>query len=386
MVYLKINNYKLKLTSTVSPFNFVYDPLNNKKFEHDGYLNLRELFVKKEYIEKIVEEGLRNLLLINENEIKIDLLKDSINYSFNHLKKDENLLTINLNYMNIFEQYKKFINFMSKSFILPKHTYDCFTTSYVCNLSCPYCFQGSIHNKNDYKRKIFYNYYEDDIKEIMEINKKTLSVNKHSARIMGGEPFVDFDTFKYVFNKTNTLLDNIDDLWIYSNFTTNIDKFSNYIEYMLKKVKKITIVITSDTFDCKKSLRIPNQSLMVKHIENLKLITKKYSNNPRIRIASSLIFIDKKTTLNTAIELVKLGIEFLQITFDEFTPPSKCKQIQKNITSIYNILEKLNFSRLKPNLGKYVWLHFSIIENHIEIYRSKLAFSCDYTISKSNDY
>lgn len=299
--------------------------------------------------------------------------------------------SISFTYEDIFEFYDEFSEFLYKIFKIPNQSYDCFETSQKCNLRCPYCFQGDKRNtfKNRHKYEIS-NYF---IEKIMKINFKHMKNSAATMRLMGGEPLLDLEVFKYTFEQQVKIMKKlnkpIDDLWIYTNYTTN--KIHNFLDYVdsciLKHIKHLTIVATSDSLDINKSLRIKNQKIMDRYKYNIKETSKRFKDDDRVTLATNLMFSNYEESKKTALDLVDLGVEYIQIAYDEFTSVENGEIIKPQLTKIFEELEKRKIPRLKPNLGNNVWLHFSImLENENEVYRSKLGLKADYNVSTMNDY
>lgn len=388
MVYLKINDIRIEFKAKFTPLNFHYNIYDSGINNQSGNLILSQLIISKNDYEYLKEIEIQTLILQN-NTHYLNLSEKSIIINKCLNKEDENnyTITISIRYDNVFDFYDYFYGEIHNFFKTPYSSYDCLSTGNVCNLKCPYCTQGEIHIKPEFKMNLDYILYHDKIKKIIEINQKHgVTVNK--SRLMGGETFYNFDSFKRSFNELISLNDeNIDDLWIYTNYTMNVDKFLDYIEYMLTKVKHITLVITSDSLDYNKSLRISDKKTMEKYINNIKETCERYSTDSRVTIATNNMFITEEESLKTVKSLYNMGINLIQLAYNEFSNINDGNNIRFKLSNIFETLEKDNIPRLKPNLGSVVWLHFSVCEGEVEIYRSKLSlFSTEYKPSVLNDY
>ena len=101
---------------------------------------------------------------------------------------------------------------------------------------------------------------------------------------------------------------------------------------------------------------------------------------------SNLMYIDFNETYKTAIELYELGVEFIQISYDEFSDMETSYEIKRDITNIYNKIESNGMKRLKPNLGNVMWYHFFINMDDVNVYQCKFSFKSDYIIAQLNNY
>lgn len=385
MVYLKIDNYKTEFYATNSPLNFSYDintgGLNNKQ----GNLHLSDIFVSDNLLEYLKDNKPNKIYLINDN-FKLEITKNAKSIFISRDKIQEKLVSISIEYYDVFEYYDYFTKNISKLFNPPTMSYDCFTTSNVCNLNCPYCTQGKEHNKVEFKMRLNYEIFHNYIKNVIDTNFKNLPIKMKTARLMGGETFLDMNSFKNAYNSLRKIVPKIDDLWIYTNYTINTDLFLEYWEEMKKNVEHLMLVITSDSLDYNKSLRLRNESIMNQYINNIKNTREKTLNDKKITMATNIMYLSKEETLKTALTLYDMGVNFIQLAYDEFTNIEESEEIKRNLNSIFEELKVKGIPRLKPNLGQNLWLHFMVNDGEVEIYRSKLCLGTDYVVSVMNDY
>lgn len=389
MVYIEINGNIFNFIGANTPINFNFDVFKDREYQKQGTLFLQELYLNKDLtLEEITSVSLIGNDLTNNNLLKYEF-KDHL--SVNLFKSKRNLYTLVFSFKDVFKEYDNFTKFLYSVFNPPLQTYDCFTTSYLCNLKCPYCIEG-IEHKN-FKNRMNYDITKHFIQDVMRINFKNIHKRRNTIRLMGGETFLNLDTFDYTFKKQvefiTELKEPIEELWIYTNYTTNnIKEVLNYLNTeVLKHVNHIMLVITSDSLDYKKSYRITSKELMNKFIDNIKLSAELLKNNKKITLASNIMYIDYETTLNIAKTLYDMGVTYIQLAYDEYSSLEDAESSRINLSKIFNELQNYGIPRLKPNLGDLSWVHFSILtENETEIYRSKLAIKADYIISKLNDY
>ena len=146
------------------------------------------------------------------------------------------------------------------------------------------------------------------------------------------------------------------------------------------------LVITSDSLDYNKSLRLRNESIMNQYINNIKNTREKTLNDDKLTMATNIMYLNKEETLKTALTLYDMGVNFIQLAYDEFTSIDESEEIKRNLNSIFEELKAKGIPRLKPNLGQNLWLHFMVNDGEVEIYRSKLCLGTDYVVSVMNDY
>lgn len=385
MVYLKIDDYIIEFYATTSPLNFGYDINNSGLTNKCGTLNLHEVILNKEVIEKIINKKPSKLYLIKDN-FELDLTKNVRSIFIGKERIGQNILSFSIEYYDVFEYYDYFTKNISKIFNPPTMSYDCFATSNVCNLNCPYCTQGKEHNKVEFKMRLNYEIFHNYIKSVIDTNFKNFPIKRKTARLMGGETFLDMNSFKNAYNSLRKIVPKIDDLWIYTNYTINTDLFLEYWEEMKKNVEHLMLVITSDSLDYNKSLRLRNESIMNQYINNIKNTREKTLNDKKITMATNIMYLSKEETLKTALTLYDMGVNFIQLAYDEFTNIEESEEIKKNLNSIFEELKVKGIPRLKPNLGQNLWLHFMVNDGEVEIYRSKLCLGTDYVVSVMNDY
>lgn len=377
MVNLVIDGVSINFIGTHNPINFYYNLTENRFYQKEG-----ELIFKEIYYDGNITNNISNITLSKNNYI-LDL-SNFINIS---VKTENNLLWIVLKYENIFDVFERTTEFFNKIFKGSFSTYNCFSTSMNCNLSCPYCIY-SCNNHIKYPKSNFSlgNYY---IKEVINTIDKICEPKYETIRIMGGETLINIQDFENTVKYATKVINKpLKDMWIYTNLTINVDEFIKIVDRYLEKnvSEKITIIFTSDSFDYTKSKRITNKNLMIKYISNVEKIINHYKNNDRVLTASNLMYIDYDECYKTAKELYELGLKFLQISYDEFADRNIVATIINNIHSIYCRLENEGIKRLKQNLGTTMWYHFFINNGEGNIYQCKYSFLADYTISKLNNY
>lgn len=377
MVNLIINGVSIDFIGTHNPINFYYNLTENRFLPKEGELVLKEIYYKGNIINNI------NDIKLKKDNFELDLS------SFNNvsIKIENNLLWIILKYNNIFDIFSKATIFFNNIFEGAFGTYNCFSTSMNCNLSCPYCIY-SCDNHIRYPKTNFHlgNYY---IKSVIDTIDSICKPKYETIRIMGGETLININDFKNTVKYAKNVLNKkLKDMWIYTNLTINVNEFIKVIDKYLEDniSEKITIIFTSDSFDYTKSKRITNENIMKKYISNVKNIIDHYKNNDRVLTASNLMYIDYDECYNTAKRLYDLGLKFLQISYDEFTDRSIANDITKDVHNIYCRLENEGIKRLKQNLGTTMWYHFFINNGSENIYQCKYSFKADYVISKLNNY
>lgn len=376
MVKLLINDTYFDFVGTHNPVNFYYNLTQNRYSQYEGELILKEIEGK-----------------INTTDIKnISLMCNSFILNLSefekvNIKQQNNFFTLNIKFKDIFKIFEQAAIFFNNVFKRANSTYHCFATSMNCNLDCPYCIYGC---SNDIKHQEPKYYLADFyIKKVIGIIDNVCNPEYDAIRIMGGETLIDMNSFKYTVEYGKSLmLKKLKDIWIYTNLTINVDEFIKFIDECLEKniSEKITIAFTSDSFDYKISKRINNELLMKQYKENCIKVINHYKNNDRVLIASNLMYISNDECYKTAKILYDLGLEFLQISYDEFTSRNKIDNIINNISNIYKKLEKEGFKRLKNNLGKTMWFHFFINNGEENVFQCKYSFKSDYVISKFNNY
>lgn len=380
MVNIIINDLiKIPLIGNYNPINFEYRLFDKRIKQYEGQLNFREIEISNnfsiEFISTIRLEGEKQSVLLS-------------NFSNVYFEIDQKSLFINisLTYDNIFQIFEKLTLFFNTEFEASSLSYDCFSTSMNCNFSCNYCiFNCNSKNKFQYYPIIIANNFINKIRNIIDIIAKP---KYKYIRIMGGETLIDLDDFDDVINYIHGHYNKIDNIWIYTNLSININEFIERVNKILEgdKVKKITIIFTSDSMNIEFSNRIKNELLMNQYIRNIHTIIEEFKNNNKILIASNLMYTTYNETLNTALNLYNIGVNFVQISYDEFLDRDKSLIVRDNIHNIYNDIERIGIKRLKPNLSNTMWFHFSISIGKYDIYQCKYSFNSDYIIAKLNNY
>lgn len=380
MVQININGISIPLVGAHSPINFSFHLTSHRIKKYEGELNLNRIRYVGEDIKEIKDISISNGL----NSFS---LNSFINQNINQCDGE---ITLNLKFEDIFSIYDSVLKILSSSYVHNESTYDCYSTSMKCNLSCNYCMLGC-----DYHHKSFPNSNfilgEHFIKKIKDITLSNVNSKKRAIRLMGGETLIDIknliDTFKFALKMNNQ--EKLDDVWIYTNYTINVDKFlDEVIGYISENSKHITIVATTDSFHFEKSVRTPSEKMCKLLYNNIKKTCDKYRDNNKISVVSNVMYIDKETTKKTTEELYKLGVSYVQIAYDEFLKAGDITStILPKIREIYSEIETIGIKRLKPNLGKTMWVHFSVSDDDHEIYRSKYSFkSKEDVLSFLNDY
>ena len=379
MVNLIINeDYIVPFVGNFNPINFHYNLTSNRIYPKEGEVIFKD-------IENNLDTPLSNIYTLSikgeKNKVQIsNFITSNINYSENN-----KTMTITLKFKNLFDIFEKLTMFFNLEFDPSHQTYDCFSTSMNCNLSCDYCVYSCNSNvHHPYLSLDIGHYYITQVREIIDrITNPEFKV----ARIMGGETLININDFNDVLDYIKRNYEYLDDLWIYTNLTINVDKFINIVhrELEIGKIKKFTIIFTSDSLN-DKSQRIHSPSIMNNYVNNIKTIIKEFKNDPRVLIASNLMFTDEDETYNTAIALYNMGVQFIQISYDEFSSEEEALRIKSSITKVYNRISDSGIKRLKPNLGKVMWYHFFITVDNDCLYQCKFSFKSDYVISRLNNY
>lgn len=376
MVDIVINNESIiPLIGNFNPVNFYYN-ISEKRFDkYEGELIFKDIEFKGEIT------TIKTFKLIGKyGSLSLNDFKSSF------IKKNENSIKINLKFSNIFEVFERTTEFFNKEFEPSKQTYDCYSTSMNCNLSCEYCVYGcNNHKKYLFHHPIIHNSYVNKIRHIIN---KVCNPMFNVIRIMGGETLIDINDFHTILNHVKNNYDKIDDIWIYTNLTINVEKFINIINKFKTedKIKKITIIFTSDSLDERISNRIHNKSTMETYINNIRSVINEYKNDSKILIASNLMYINHNDTFTTACKLYDYGVQYIQISYDEFSSYDRSLVIKEDITKVYDSIEYLGIKRLKPNLGKVMWYHFFIDIGNDNVFQCKFSFKSNYVISKLNNY
>ena len=381
MVNIVLNNdIKIKLIGNFNPINFNYN-LTSKRFDkYEGELIFKDI-LNSQTIENLSK--ITNIKLVGE-KTEIDIS----NFNNYHLSLSEDFKTFKLviKYKNIFKIFQSMTIFFNTEFEPSLQTYDCFSTSMNCNLECKYCVYSCKSNiRHPFLPINLGDYFINKIRNIIN----SVCLPKYNVvRIMGGETLINLDDFISVLNYINNNFEVIDDIWIYTNLTVNVDDFINIIKKEIEKdkIKKITIIFTSDSLNYNKSERIKKKIIMNKYIENIRKVIENFKNNTKILIASNLMYTEYDETLKTALNLYSMGVEFIQISYDEFSNISKSIEIKTNISKIYKDIENKGIKRLKPNLSNVMWYHFFISIDDTDIYQCKFSFKSDYIIAQLNNY
>lgn len=389
MVYVIINGkYEIPLIGALSPLNFMYGLLNyrNSQFEGEVYLN-RLKCDSKEILNNL--NSIESISLVNEEGLKVDI--DSIVNVNSKLENGD--LSISIKVSNVFTIYDRIMWLLSKTYDCTSRPYDCYSTSMKCNLSCEYCLFGCTPEEINIKHHPRSNFLlgEYFIKKIKDITVKHINSNERSIRLMGGETLLDLDDFVETFKFAVKLNDKdmLDDVWIYTNYTINVDKFLEIVDNLiLKHTKHLTIVATTDSYDSKCSIRIKDENMLSRVYDNIKKTCDKYKDNKSVSVVSNIMHTTVEASLNNIMKLHELGITYIQMSYDEFSLKDKAlNELIPEIRFVYKRMEEMGIKRLKQNLGKTMWVHFSIEDGDHEIFRSKYSVKSDTDVlSFQNDY
>lgn len=389
MVYVIINGkYEIPLIGALSPLNFMYGLLNyrNSQFEGEVYLN-RLKCDSKEILNNL--NSIESISLVNEEGLKVDI--DGIVNVNSKLENGD--LSISIKVSDVFTIYDRIMWLLSKTYDCTSRPYDCYSTSMKCNLSCEYCLFGCTPDEINIKHHPRSNFLlgEYFIKKIKDITVKHINSNERSIRLMGGETLLDLDDFVETFKFAVKLNDKdmLDDVWIYTNYTINVDKFLEIVDNLiLKHTKHLTIVATTDSYDSKCSIRIKDENMLSRVYDNIKKTCDKYKDNKSVSVVSNIMHTTVEASLNNIMKLHELGITYIQMSYDEFSLKDKAlNELIPEIRFVYKRMEEMGIKRLKQNLGKTMWVHFSIEDGDHEIFRSKYSVKSDTDVlSFQNDY
>lgn len=381
MVNIVLNDdIKINLVGNFNPINFNYN-LTSKRFgRYEGELIFKDILNSININNSL---NIKSIKLVGEKD-EIDI-SNFINYYLT-LSNNNNTFKLILKYENIFNIFHILTTFFNDEFEPSLQTYDCFSTSMNCNLECSYCVYSCKSNiKYPFLPIKLGDYF---IKGIRNIINKVCFPKFNVVRIMGGETLINLNDFKSVLSYIKDNFNIIDDIWIYTNLTINVEGFLEIIEKEIKsdKIKKVTIIFTSDSLDYKKSERIKKEKIMFKYIQNISKVINYFKHNDKILIASNLMYTKYDETLKTALQLYNMGVEFIQISYDEFSGMDKSYIIKNDISKIYNEIEMNGIRRLKPNLSNVMWYHFFISIDDTDIYQCKFSFKSNYIIAQLNNY
>lgn len=381
MIYVVINDtYEIPLVSTFNPINFQYELTDKRLHKYSGVFELKDIFGK------LPTKDIKSIYFKKDNEISYKISKLEVQ----NASQRDGFFDIKIIVDNIFDLAEKWLIFFNKVGEYSHNLYSNFATSSKCNLECEYCVTKS-QDKTLKHTKSNFLLADHFIRKFEKIMSDNLIINRKIVRIMGGETFLDMKDFDRTYKYAVDVVGKVNRLWIYSNATVNYDKWLDYACNLLdnNEIDRLVNVITTDSFDCNKSMRIHNPKLMEKHIENVKMAAerlKKYGSD-KAWISSLLMLIDYDETKKTANFLRDCGFKYFQIAFDETEESFNILESNlKLVSKLHKELRGKVMDRLKEDLGSYMWFHFDINDGDHNIYRQKAIFNVGYEIARYNSY
>ena len=376
MVYVKLDDTIIPFIVRGIPLSFYYDLYKGRTKNGEGNLRIGSLITNIDKFDKIS-------IIIGDNVIPIDYSSKNI------IQSVDNSIVIDVHIDDIFKLYERVNEAMMKWYVDCGRVYVCCDTSMNCNLACPYCCVGSNIKKVYPKTNlVLADYY---MRKLYNIVKSQLKSVPTSIRVIGGEPFLDMNEFDNVLNNAIRISqNNIDELWVYSNFTINIEAFSKYIDKLLELYPNLHIccTISTDSLNPKKSMRMPSEKLIQSHKNNIKLFADKYINNPNIFILFNCMYIDDNEVIDTAKYFKSNGILNYQISLDENRISEDDVKFNKSVHYRLNkkLQNELGMIRFKPNYGQTLSIFFSIRDEYNDVMRIKRNYKVDYTVQPSLDF
>lgn len=376
MIFLKLDDVKVPFVTRGTPLAFYYNLYKSRTSNNQGNFRI-------------------NLLETDIREFdSVDIIFDDISVNIPYTSKIliegvDSTVTIEFLIPDIFKLYDDITNMFYQKGAEDNYLHVCTDTSMNCNLACPYCCVGS-NIKKVYPRTniILADYY---MKKLYNLSKKYCINPVTDIRIIGGETFLDMNDFKRVFDYTYKLCKNeIKNLFVYSNFTVNIDKFCDYIEQKFNEYDSFGLYcfVSTDSFDYTKSLRMPKPEIIQDHKNNIKLFGDRFRNNDKVNFIFNCMFIDESSVREIAEYCKSNGVRYYQLSTDEHAVSNN------DITSKQDIVQKMDdilqneygLIRLKPNYGQTMWCLFSISDEYNDVMKVRKNYKVDYIAQSSLNF